>query len=155
VLAWKSGKKPGYSYAVYSVLIILLIQGVTSCNTSPEPIRIGKDNCSFCKMTITDARYGAEVVTKKGKVYKFDDSHCVLAFLKTGIADSELSGVYFTGFDGDNQLLDVNSAFFFKSSGLNTPMGGNVAAFSNKDSLQQLAKQYEGVIISWTELKGK
>lgn len=155
ILVWKSGKRPQYNYAVYAVLSMLLMQGATSCNTSPEPIRIGKDHCSFCKMTITDARYGAEVITKKGKIYKFDDSHCVLAFLKTNITDNELSEVYLSSFDGDHRFLDVNSAFLFKSDGLNAPMGGNIAAFSNKDSLQQLSKQYEGVIVSWSELKGK
>ena len=38
-----------------------------SCNAGPVPIKPGKDNCQFCKMTISDIRFGAEIITAKGK----------------------------------------------------------------------------------------
>ena len=54
--------KAGMLVALFSLSAFL------SCATGPEPIRFGKDNCHSCKMTLTDKRFGAEIVTKKGKV---------------------------------------------------------------------------------------
>ena len=56
-----------------SVAIAFMLYLFMSCNTKPEPFAIGKDNCSFCKMGIIDPRFGGEMITKKGKIYKFDD----------------------------------------------------------------------------------
>ncbi len=67
---------------INKTLAILLMGGlISSCNTGPEPFKFGKDNCHFCKMTISDARFGAEIVTTKGKIYKFDDVKCMQGFI--------------------------------------------------------------------------
>jgi len=55
-----------------------------SCSTKPQPIQYGKDVCDHCKMTIVDQKFGGEIVTKKGKAYKFDDLICMAKFLGTG-----------------------------------------------------------------------
>ena len=50
------------------MLGFLGLMSFTSCSAGPEPIRYGQDNCHHCKMTLTDKRFGAEIVTQKGKV---------------------------------------------------------------------------------------
>src|SRR5436190_9596753 len=152
-LAWRANRKLKQTHRVaIATTAVLIMINLSSCNTSPESIKIGKDNCSFCKMTITDARYGAEIVTKKGKVCKFDDSHCIVSYLKKEIKENEVDEIYFTDFSSDHKLINVKNALLFKSNGLNTPMGGNVAAFSSKESLQNLSGQYKGVEVSWADL---
>jgi copper chaperone NosL len=152
-LAWREQKKWKRIHpAKISVVAGLLLIHLSSCNTSAEPIKIGKDNCSFCKMTITDARYGAEIVTRKGKVCKFDDSHCIVSYLKKEIKENEVGDIYVVDFAGDHKLINIKNALLLKSEELNTPMGGNVAAFSNREALQDLSRQYKGVEISWAEL---
>ena len=59
-----------------------------SCNSGPQPIKLGQDACSFCKMSIADNHFGAEIMTKKGKVYKFDDMHCIAGFMKANTIDN-------------------------------------------------------------------
>ncbi|MGB5288980.1 MAG: hypothetical protein WBN42_10875, partial [Ignavibacteriaceae bacterium] len=54
------------------VFLLPLLFLLASCGSKPEPINYGKDECEFCRMQISDNRYGAELVTDKGKVYKFD-----------------------------------------------------------------------------------
>jgi copper chaperone NosL len=61
-------------------LIAFLLIG---CNPKAEKINLGKDQCAECKMTIVDPKFGAEIVTKKGKVYKFDDTHCIADVFRT------------------------------------------------------------------------
>src|SRR5690606_3250333 len=65
------------------VLATLLILFITSCgNPQPQPIKLNSDACDYCKMTISDARFASELVTKKGRVYKFDDITCMVNYTK-------------------------------------------------------------------------
>ncbi|WP_431210053.1 nitrous oxide reductase accessory protein NosL [Puia sp. P3] len=78
--------------------VVLLLQG---CQTGPEPILYGQDDCSFCKMSFTDKRFGGEVCTKKGKVYKFDDLHCLVESMKAGLpSKGDVGAVYFVSYLG-------------------------------------------------------
>ncbi len=137
-----------------SVLILLIIMGnLLSCNTGPEQINTGIDQCYFCKMTISDARFGAEVITKKGKIYKFDDSQCLLDFLKAGeLPPAGVKEIYLSNFCEVHQLLNVKQAVFLRSNNLRGPMGGNIAAFNQADSLRKIQSHYNGINIRWGEI---
>lgn len=154
VVEWKLYKKILHANsAVKIVTSLFLLTTFVSCNAGPEPIRTGIDNCSFCKMTISDRRFGAEIVTKKGKVYKFDDAHCIAAFLQTKfLSQSNIKDIYFTNFSDDHSLIKASEASLLKSDELHSPMGGNIAAFNNADSMTKMKQQYNGVAISWNEL---
>ncbi|MBS1621000.1 MAG: nitrous oxide reductase accessory protein NosL [Bacteroidetes bacterium] len=132
---------------------IVLSLFISSCNAGPEPIVLGKDHCEFCKMTISDDRFGAEIVTTKGKVFKFDDSHCIIAYMeKEGFNKASVKDIYFKDFSSGHSLINTKDAFFLKSDQLQSPMGGNVAAFSNKDSLTKVSAEFAGTTVSWSEL---
>ncbi|WP_198175425.1 hypothetical protein [Spirosoma telluris] len=66
-----------------SIISILVLTGIVTqgCSVQPEPIRYGKDACTHCKMTIVDQTFAAEIVTQKGKSYKFDDVACLVNYL--------------------------------------------------------------------------
>lgn len=126
---------------------------LSSCNHGPQAITPGVDNCYFCKMTVSDARFGAEVVTKKGKVYKFDDIHCLLSFMRSGAVEKEQIGeVYLTNYSGGHQLIRATAAMIMSSADLRSPMGGNMAAFDNRDSMDIVMKKFSGNTLSWNEL---
>lgn len=108
---------------------------VYACEPATEPVRIGKDACAFCKMTILDPRFAAEAVTKKGKVFKFDDLLCASEYCKMAELDSsKLFGIFVSSFQPAHDFLPVLSSILLKSEGIRSPMGGNVAAFPEKDS---------------------
>ena len=155
IFEWRRGKKPIVQKANFPLLVILLIVfPFISCHIEPNPIRIGRDNCDFCKMTISDNRFGAEIITQKNKVYKFDDAHCILAFLQSDkIAKQEVGGIYFTNFNTPHDLINVKSAFFLQSPDLKSPMNGNIAAFSRQDKMVSLLAQFKGNEISWEDLQ--
>ena len=135
------------------VVPLFLLLSFSSCSSGPEAIKIGRDNCYFCKMTISDNRFGAEVITKKGKTYKFDDAHCLLSFLQSKIvAQKEIAEVYFTDFTGKHELVKAGQAFLLKSESFQSPMNGNLAAFSVADSMKKIAAQYRATAVSWDQL---
>lgn len=136
------------------ILIPLLLAGsLSGCSSGPEALKVGRDNCSFCKMTISDNRFGAEIVTKKGKIYKFDDAHCLLSFLQSKtVEQKEIADVYFTDFTGAHSLIKANRALLLKSELFQSPMNGHLAAFSVEDSMKKMAAQYQASSVTWEQL---
>jgi len=151
---WRKTKRSVSNYALQVLMVGTLTVTLGSCSTQPQPLRLGKDNCDQCKMTISDQRFGAEIVSKKGKVFKFDDSHCVLAYLNEKKIDKDqVAGIYFTHFLSPHELLNATQTYFLQSPALKSPMNGNVAAFANEDSLHTMISKYYGNKISWEDLQ--
>lgn len=126
---------------------------ITSCTVKPEAFVIGKDVCYDCKMTIMDPKFGAEIITKKGKIYKFDDAHCIAHFLKEdNVKAADIAQTVFIDHEIETNFLDVKSVFFVVSPQLKSPMNSNAAAFSNKRTAEQIATQTSGKIKDWQTL---
>lgn len=153
IFEWRRLKKMKVQVGKMALWIVgLSTLLLASCNTDPEPLRVGKDNCDFCKMTISDNRFGAEIVTKKGKVYKFDDAHCLKAFRESNqVASTETAAIYLTDFTDPHALINVEQAYFLHSPELKSPMNGNIAAFSVEDSLTTVLPRFPGFKISWED----
>lgn len=140
------------------VITGLLVFVLTSCSSGPQPIKLGEESCAFCKMTISDNKFGAEIITKKGRIYKFDDTHCVLGFMKANtINDNDIQDTYLVNFEEPHNFVSAQNAFLLKSSELRSPMGGNVAAFDEKTKMETANTNIkgEGVVITWDELVKK
>lgn len=134
-----------------AALIVTLF--VTSCNTKPQPFAYGKDICDDCKMTIMEPKFGGEIITKKGKIYKFDDSHCMIHFMKNGsVKESEIAQTVFIDYSNEKNFIDVKSGFFVVSPQLKSPMNGNTACFSTKEIAEQKAKESNGTLKTWDQL---
>jgi copper chaperone NosL len=150
VLTW-TNRKPK---AIVAAPLFAMILAISSCSSGPMPIQVGRDNCDFCKMGIADARFGAEVVSKKGKVWKFDDEHCLISFLKEGsLKKEDINDVYFVRFDGGHELLPSGKAVLLQSEALHSPMGGNIAAFGDKADFEHAKQQMSGNEIRWEDIK--
>jgi copper chaperone NosL len=141
-----------------AVLTSSLLAGLImiSCTAKPEPFSYGKDNCYFCKMGIVDGKYGGEVITKKSKVYKFDDLVCMVRFLQSGtLKEEEIAQKVIINYEKVNDFLDVNKAVFWASPELRSPMGSNTAAFSSQQATEKAKVGKEGKLLSWDELYKK
>jgi copper chaperone NosL len=152
VAEWRMAVKIKNKINTTAALLFLSVT-ILSCNAGPEPIKTGVDNCYFCKMTVSNIRFGAEIVTTKGKIYKFDDLHCVISFLQAkDLASVSIKEIYLTDFCGSHQLINVNKSYLIKIDNLRSPMGGNIAAFDNRDSLVKIQQHYNGSPVNWNEL---
>jgi copper chaperone NosL len=136
-----------------TVAALLCLIFLSSCSTGPQPIQFGQDGCAYCKMTILDQRYGGEIVTKKGKVYKFDDIHCISLFLRSHTLEkSSLAGTYLLDFTTQKQFIKANESFLLHSSDLHSPMGSNTAAFDSELQRKHFKQQVNGTETTWNEL---
>ncbi len=133
----------------YSTLILLLI--FSSCNVSPKPIEYGSDGCHFCKMTIVDKVHAAEFVTKKGKVYKFDATECMVNYFDE--FDTSEIELYLTNyFSKPEAFTDATKATFLISKNIPSPMGAFLTAFENKSEAEKVQTEKGGKLYSWPEL---
>lgn len=123
------------------------------CSTGPRPINYGQDACAFCKMTLMDKHYGAEIVTKKGKVYVLDDINCLARLLKSGDIKAEhIAGRYITDYAHTGVLLELEKAVFLHSDNLKTPMASGVAAFANEQDINAVKSQTGGDMLRWEQV---
>lgn len=135
-------------------LILLIIFTASSCRPSPEPIHYGTDQCELCKMTISDQRFGAEIVLKTGKVYKFDSIECMVNYLRTQHVDSaSVALLLVIDFQMPGALIDARSAVYVRSDQVPSPMGADVSAYATRATALEIQSQYGGEVLSWDEVR--
>ena len=133
-------------------LIVALLLLFFSCNVSPQAIDYGNDGCHFCRMTIVDKVHAAELVTKKGKVYKFDATECMINFLKDFEDASEVELYLANNYKEPEILIDATKATFLISENIPSPMGAFLSAFKNKVEAEKVRSEKGGNLYSWDEL---
>jgi len=131
------------------VLTFILLS--TSCTKNPQPISYNNEDCSNCQMTISDNKYGAELITQKGKVYKFDSIECLISYMNN-FNKEEIHSLWVTDFSKPGNLINAEKSFYLKSEELQSPMGLNVSAFENMNELNEVKLKHDGIILTWDEL---
>ncbi len=139
-----------------SVMIISTALFFAGCSVQPEAINYGKDQCAACRMTIMEPKFAGEIINNNGKVFKFDDAHCVAEYLQAGqIKKEDVKMVVFTNFKQPDEFLQTTNAWFVKSASLKSPMNGNVAAYADKATAEAEAQSLPGEAGSWEEIMKK
>jgi copper chaperone NosL len=132
---------------------MFLMMTLVSCSTKPEPFVLGKDACADCRMTIMDPKFGGEIITQKGRIYKFDDAHCLASFIKAGhVKESEIKKTVFIDYEHPSDFLDASGLFFLVSPELKSPMNSHAAAYSSRTAAEQKAAAVGGNIVDWNTL---
>ncbi len=148
-------KKPLSLVAAHLLFVLAGTVLISSCASGPEPIRFGRDECTHCKMTLTDKRFGSEVITAKGKVLKFDDLNCLTDYLNSGkVPAADVAQVVSVDFKNSPAFVDVEKAFFLKNEAIKSPMRGDVATFSTQADLEKVkAELGGGTVLTWQAVK--
>lgn len=133
------------------IFVSLFLFIIASCEVSPKPIHYGSDGCHFCSMTIVDKQHAAEIVTKKGKAFKFDAVECMVNHLKDlDMASVELFMV--NDFKEPGELIDAKKATFLISNEIPSPMGEYLSAFNSKEEAENIESENNGKLYAWDEL---
>lgn len=126
--------------AVRPALGLAVLAALACARPAPRAIVLGEEPCAHCHMTVADPRFGAELVTRTGKVFIFDDAACLAAFVEGGtVAPEAVHSLWVADFLAPDSLRRVEEVVFLRSEALRTPMAGNVAAVRagpRADSLQ-------------------
>ena len=148
-LEWKEGRKKSIKHSSIAIATFLILFTSFSCSNEIKSINYGKDNCSFCKMTIMDKKFGVEIISQKGKIFLMDDLGCAQQFIKNNsIGINEIKDVYVNNFNGSGQLMNFKQSFLVKNESLGSPMRGNFAAFLTLDEANNYLKSNGGELIA-------
>lgn len=132
---------------------IVLFSLMVSCGIDgPEPIQLHKDACSSCKMSISEGNFAAELITQKGRIYKFDDVLCMNLFISEN-QDSKVSKLYVGDYLKKNELIDAETAWYVHSEKIKSPMNGHIAAFAQKADAEKLADELDTSVQNWKEIE--
>ncbi len=124
---------------------------LTSCSSQTEPISYGKENCDLCKMTIMEKKYACELVTKKGKIFKFDEVSCMIKYLKIShTTEEDYAFMVVNDFNNPQNFIDVKKATFVGGEDFISPMRGDLAAFSEIKDIDKKRPNIE--VFSWKEV---
>jgi copper chaperone NosL len=134
--------------------IAALLTMLQACGPKPVAIRYGEDKCVHCQMSIVDPRFGCELVTSKGKVYKFDAVECMVNYLQAMEAPADAALLLTNTWDEPGVLLDVNACVFLQSNELPSPMGMYLNPFHSENQALETQSRHGGKILRWDELKG-
>jgi len=113
-----------------AMVVVAAAALLVGCQVEPQPIRYGDDACEHCRMTISDARFGTELLTTTGKAYTFDSVECLADYVHAhpDIA-ADAHSLWVTSYDDPGTLVSLDEARFVHGPSVRSPMGQGLAAF--------------------------
>lgn len=132
--------------------ILALALCAAACGArEPEPIALNEDQCGYCRMTISDARFGGEAVLATGRVRKFDSAECLADWARATPA-KDRGALYVIDLQHPGAFVPAESAGFLKGAVLKSPMGRSIVAFADTVRAEEQRTMLGGRVLTWAQL---
>ena len=137
-----------------SILMLIIISAAVlmGCEPKPQPINYGSDECAYCRMMITDAEFGSQIVNKQGRSYKFDSVECMAAYDLTEESEN-FHSKWVPNFLNREEWLMAENAEYLHSETLRSPMGLFLSAYKDRDAAEEMKIEYGGEIVDYETVK--
>lgn len=136
------------------VLVAAALLSASACRSSdPAEIAYDRADCDVCRMRISDARYGGELVTHTGKVHQFDSIECLANYSVTPTAVRDARSTWVSDFDHPGHLVEASTAHFIRRGGPGSPMGAGLLAVGPTTDVAALVKRFAATPMKWTEVR--
>jgi copper chaperone NosL len=103
-------------------------------------------------MTIDDPRFGAMVLTARGRLETFDSIECLAGYVSSQSADSAPRAIWVVDVEHPSRWLDVSHARFLYGSTWHSPMGRRLAALDAAADVEAVRRRLGGELLSWPEV---
>jgi copper chaperone NosL len=118
----------------------------------PRPIAYGRENCDYCRMAISDARFGAELITTTGAVKVFDSVECLVSYYLDAVSRGDVREAYVTDFRRPGTFIVADRARFLRG-GPGSPMGLSLTAFaSDAEAATARDELGGGELLAWSDV---
>ena len=134
-----------------SALLVLALVLAACRARAPEPIVLNEDQCGYCRMTISDSRFGGEAVLPTGRVLKFDAPECLLSWARATPADQR-GDLYVIDLQHPGTFVRVETAGFLHGTSMQGPMGGSIVGFASPAKAEEQRTMLGGRLVTWPEL---
>lgn len=133
---------------------LLASLSVFSCGqTGPVPLVYGTDQCDYCRMTIAEARFGAELITATGRILRFDSIECLAAADRQRRQKNEQAkSSWVTDFHEPGSFLSTEEAVLVLADRMKSPMGIGLVAVRTSEAADRLIGEAGGQVVTWVEV---
>ena len=131
---------------------VVVLANCQRLNQTVQPVAIEpSDMCSYCRMSISEKRYAAELIDSENQDFKFDDIGCMTNFLNQKKNDAAIRGTFVMDYEHPT-WIKAEKAFYVRSSEFQTPMNGGIVAFRDEASARGAAAKYHGTLLRFDEV---
>ncbi|WP_340102496.1 nitrous oxide reductase accessory protein NosL [Rhodohalobacter sp. 8-1] len=120
-------------YLVISTLVLFLF---SACfNQEPKEINLHTDECTYCKMVVSDRQFASQLVSDKGKSYPFDSIECMAAYAYQTPDLADKAKLYVADFTQPVQWLLLDNADIYRAESVQSPMGLSLFALPGQETM--------------------
>ena len=130
--------------------IALAVAASACAAPGPRAVAYGRDTCEYCRMIISDRRFGGQLVTSKGKVHAFDSVECLAAYYLANDAATDGSQAWVADFGTPERWVVVDQAVFARSTGRQSPMGLGIVSFDAKADTAAIRSELHATVMTWS-----
>lgn len=135
-------------------VLALVVVAASACSggdsSGPPDISFGRDVCAECHMIISEPRFAAAYRVGSEKPLVFDDiADMVTHANKAGDVDRMKAWVHDYP---SEKWMNATDAWYVRSVEIQTPMGGGVVAFRQRDEAEQFKREHDGELLRWKGL---
>lgn len=131
-----------------SVLTLLLtVASLMSCTPAVPEVAWDRDNCDYCRMTVSDRRFGAAAINAKGRTLHFDSIECLAAW--EDAQPSPPRSVWLADASAPGTLMPVSALRFHRTAVGTSPMGKGFVAVARTAG----RTPWDGPVLSWNEVR--
>ena len=123
---------------LFTIGFMLAVAGCGQREIRPVEI-FPEDNCSNCRMALSDKSFASEIITAKDEVTKFDDLSCLESYRKKN-ASVQIKAIFVMDYDSKSWLPFEKSVIV--KTGLDTPMGSGKIAVKDSARAATLVKEH-------------
>ena len=106
----------------------------------------------FCQMTIVDKQHASQIVTNKGKCFKYDAIECMIHALED-FEENSIALYLVSDYKEPASLINALESSFIISENIPSPIGAFLSAFKDQSAVAQVQADKGGDIYNWEELK--
>jgi len=131
---------------------LLIATAAAGCGSpGPADIHYDSDACDHCRMTISAPGFAAQLVTRTGRIFRFDDPGCLREFVAgNSVSPDDTHSIWVNDHAHPEVRVRLDEAWFVVSDGIRAPMNGRMAAFASLDEARALQATVGGQVARWT-----
>lgn len=142
--------RPAARAALHAAFALLAVAVAACGGAGPRDVIVNEDACAYCRMTVVDPRYAAEVVTSTGRVHVFDSVDCLASYVRAAEAGT-VATVWVTDANRPGTFIEADKAGFLVDAQLKGPMGRSIA-FADAASATDAQGRFGGKVVTWASV---
>jgi len=149
-----TGGSLGMPAAFRGWAVLLLALAVSACSVEPQPIQLGAEECSHCRMVIGEQRFTAQALNRQGRAFSFDAIECMADWAAAGeaVTADDLHSLWVADFAAPHGWIRADEATFLRSDEVRSPMGAGLTAHASAEGARSYQAELGGELLGWDEV---